>query len=234
MIPLLACSEAELPKRAAAIGASDYGQFLAPVSGHRLASGVRFAVDNGGFTRADPEGFLRQVDAVRSEMSRCLFVVVPDVVADARRTLEVFDVWSRMEKMKGLPLAFVLQDGIENLSIPWDRIYAAFVGGTTEWKMGSHAASCIKAAKWLGKWVHVGRVSTAQRWEHFARLGADSADGSMLGRAFPDSEKRWADLSAAIAGNWPPTNTQASGARAAVQPSLFGDGPGDAEPADAE
>ena len=38
------------------------------------------------------------------------------------------------------------------------------------------------AAQALGKWVHVGRVNHAERWQHFEELGVDSVDGTGLSR----------------------------------------------------
>ena len=100
--------------------------------------------------------------------------------ASARRTLEVFDEWK--QRLADWPLALVCQDGQEHLPIPWKAIAAVFIGGSTEWKMGPHAMTCIKAAKAIGKWVHVGRVNTPGRFEYFEKLGADSLDGTGLSR----------------------------------------------------
>jgi hypothetical protein len=57
-----------------------------------------------------------------------------------------------------------------------------FIGGSTNWKCGEHAVHIIKAAQALQKWVHVGRVNGAERWEHFEKLGVDSVDGTGLAR----------------------------------------------------
>jgi len=45
-------------------------------------------------------GFMRRIDLHKPHRDLCLFVVVPDVVADARRTLEVFEHWA--PKLHGL------------------------------------------------------------------------------------------------------------------------------------
>ena len=107
-------------------------------------------------------------------------VVVPDVVSSARRTLEVFDHWSN--RLDGWPLALAIQDGQESLPIPWKYISAVFIAGSTEFKMSRHAEHVVRAAKALDKWVHVGRVNTPDRWEYFEKMGADSIDGSGIGR----------------------------------------------------
>ncbi len=34
----------------------------------------------------------------------------------------------------------------------------------------------------MEKWVHIGRVNHGERWQHFKKLGADSADGTGIAR----------------------------------------------------
>ena len=74
------------------------------------------------------------------------------------------------------------QDGIENLPIPWDRIDAIFIGGSTAWKLSKHAADVIRTAKLLDKWAHAGRVNSPARFEYFESLLVDSIDGTGLSR----------------------------------------------------
>ncbi len=140
----------------------------------------RFAIDNGAYAKFDPDTFLRLLERERPRRDLCRFVAVPDVVGDARRTLEVFATWSR--RLSDWPLALVCQNGQEHLPIPWGKIDAVFIGGDTDWKMSAPAAACVKAAKALGKWVHAGRVNTPNRFDYFERLGADSLDGTGLAR----------------------------------------------------
>lgn len=142
----------------------------------------RFCIDNGAFGNFDAALFLRLVERERPRRDLCRFLTVTDVVGDARRTLEVFGFWRRRPEMAGWPLAFVCQDGQEHLPIPFAHCSALFIGGSTEWKMSKHAAACIKAAKALDKWVHVGRVNTPGRYEYFEKLGADSIDGTGIAR----------------------------------------------------
>lgn len=142
----------------------------------------RFAIDNGafaGFDRLRFEGLLAR-EFERRKL--CRFVALPDIVGNARRTLEAFEYWEPRLKPQGWPVALVAQDGLELLPIPWDRMEAVFVGGSTDWKMSKHAADVIRTAKCLGKWVHVGRVNTPGRFEYFDELGADSIDGTGLSR----------------------------------------------------
>jgi hypothetical protein len=140
-----------------------------------------FGIDNGAFAKFEGKAFLSLLERNQNRMQLCRFVAVPDVVGSARRTLEVFEHWAPRIK-KGWPLALVAQDGQESLPIPWDKISAVFIGGTTDWKMSAHAAAIVKAGNALGKWVHAGRVNTPGRFEYFEKLGADSIDGTGLSR----------------------------------------------------
>jgi len=90
----------------------------------------------------------------------------------------------------GWPVAFVCQDGQENIPLP-DKWDALFIGGTTAWKMSEHVERLILTAKWMGKPVHVGRINTAKRWQHFNRRGANTFDGSGIARPYPgfDSQR---------------------------------------------
>lgn len=164
-------------------------QLLTPLTRFSLQRPTqRFAIDNGAFAGFNAQRFTALLEREKSRRELCRFVSVPDVVVmgpngpvgDARRTLEVFDHWA--PKLTGWPLAFVCQDGQEALPIPWARINAVFIGGSTAWKLSQHAAACIKAAKSMGVWAHVGRINTPGRWEYFEKLGADSCDGSGLAR----------------------------------------------------
>lgn len=140
----------------------------------------RFAIDNGAFSQFEPDSFLSLLERERPRRDLCRFVCAPDVVGSARRTLECFEHWK--ELLAGWPIALVCQDGQENLPIPWREIAAVFIGGSTDWKLSSAAAQCVKAAKVIGKWCHAGRVNTPGRFEYFRDLGADSIDGTGLSR----------------------------------------------------
>jgi len=115
----------------------------------------------------------------RADRSRLLWVTVPDVVADARETLNRWWEWYPQLDALGLPAAFVGQDGIERLrdEIPWHEMTAWFVGGSTEWKLSPASEDLAREAKQRGKWVHVGRVNSHKRLRHCVEIGADSVDG---------------------------------------------------------
>lgn len=156
-------------------------QLLTPLTRYRPQEPEqRFAIDNGAFSKFEPENFLSLLEREHPRRDLCRFVACPDVVGSARRTLEVFQEWKL--KLAGWPIALVCQDGQENLEIPWREIAAVFIGGSTDWKMSHHAIVCIKAARAIGKWVHVGRVNTPGRFEYFEQAGADSIDGTGISR----------------------------------------------------
>ena len=164
------------------------GHLLTPASGNSLrstlATGLPWAADNSAFVGFDPAAFCAMLGRVAGK-ERCLFVACPDVVGDASRTLALFEVWQPIIASLQLPVALVGQDGLEALSVPWERIDSLFLGGSTDWKLSRAAAELAKEAKRREKWVHMGRCNTRRRLEHAFALGCDSVDGSGFSR-WPD------------------------------------------------
>lgn len=155
----------------------EVGQLLTPLTGFRLRDQSKpWAIDNGAFSGFDEKAFFSILRRQERDKTNCKFVCAPDVVGQAMRTVELFDLFK--ERLSGWPLALVIQDFQEVVRIPWQELAAIFVGGSTAWKVGPHAAACITTAKALGKWVHVGRINDPSRFEYFEKLGADSCDGS--------------------------------------------------------
>lgn len=155
------------------------GQLLTPLTRYASA-GCTFAIDNGSFSRFDARGFTRMIQREESNQDKCLFVAVPDVVGNARRTMEI---WHRRHKfVQHWPMALVAQDGIEDMDIPWDDMKAIFIGGRDPWKDSQAALDIVKTAKVLGVHVHVGRVNTERRFRLFDEAGADTCDGSGVAR----------------------------------------------------
>lgn len=173
----------DLDECARELGGVEVEQLFTPLTRYNAQKPEdHFAMDNGAFSRFSANGFRAMLKKHGERKHLCRFVSVPDVVGDARRTLEVFNGWSNRPELTGWPLAYVVQDGQEHIGIPWEQIAAIFVGGSTAWKEGPHARACIKAAQALEKWVHIGRINTPARYEYFDELGADSCDGSGLAR----------------------------------------------------
>lgn len=163
-----------------------WGHMVTPESGwSSIESGRYWAVDNGVFTgKFDAKEYLAFLGS-RTPDRHCLFATAPDVLGDAGATMSKYHEWRN--KMQPWPVAYVAQDGQENMALP--ECDAVFIGGTTDWKLGP-SAECIREAQERDIWVHVGRVNTGKRIRHFALLGVDSVDGSALAYG-PERNKRW-------------------------------------------
>jgi hypothetical protein len=146
------------------------------------AAGIPWAADNDCFQGLDAGRFNAMCDTIKG-LPGCRFVTVPDVVGDARATARQFEIWAPALERRGLPVALVLQDGLEDLPAwlarSWHRLDAVFVGGSTDWKLGPAALELAREAHARGLWVHWGRVNTARRIRYIAGTGAaDSFDGT--------------------------------------------------------
>lgn len=170
-----------------------FGWLKTPANGNSiqtiLDAGVPWACDNDCFIRLKREKYLRMLRAVAGQ-PRLLWVTAPDVVADADATLARFRIWRPVLDYYQLPIAFVAQDGQEDRPVPWGAIRCLFIGGSTEWKEGSHAARLMREARARGKWVHVGRVNTLRRYWWLSSLPVDSIDGTCFSK-WPDKFIPW-------------------------------------------
>ena len=154
----------------------EFWQLRTPLTQYKIA-GVPYGLDNGCFAKFEKDTWRRLL--IQARETKPVFVCLPDIVGNARRTLDLFDAF--LEETKGLPRALVLQDGIGNYRIPFNELDAVFVGGSDDFKISSEAFDACKAAKMCDKWVHVGRVNTAKRVMQWIGL-ADSIDGSGISR----------------------------------------------------
>jgi hypothetical protein len=153
------------------------GQMVTPDSGNRLTPGATWALDNGCFNaRWTPGRWLAALDR-HAGTPGCLFAVVPDVVADSAATDALWCRWWHAPAVRGYRTAYVAQDGCDAIPPGAD---ALFIGGSTEWKLGSEAAGLARYAKQLGLWVHMGRVNSLRRLRLAALIGCDSVDGTYL------------------------------------------------------
>jgi Helix-turn-helix domain of transposase family ISL3 len=170
------------------LGSPFLGHLLVPGAGNSMrdlhATGFPWAVDNAAFSGFDPAAFAALLGRIAGQPG-CRFVACPDVVGDARATLEQFQVWQPLLRLMDLPVALVGQDGLENLEVPWDRIQALFLGGSTAWKLSAAAAGLAREARRRGLWVHLGRCNSLRRLRHAYAIGCDSVDGSAFSR-WPD------------------------------------------------
>lgn len=151
---------------------------MQPATGYSPSylAGWSWAADNGCFA-AKWDASRWQAWLAERHDDRCLFAVVPDVVADADATGARWAEWSGVVKGYGYRAAYVLQDG--ETSWPHDAD-ALFIGGSTAWKLSSHAERIVRRAKSAGLWVHMGRVNSLRRLRIAESWGCDSADGTFL------------------------------------------------------
>jgi hypothetical protein len=167
------------PKVREAMTAGLMGSIHTANGGSPPLPGVPWCADNGCFSeRFDEEKWWAWLTC--QDPADCLFAVAPDVVGDAAATLERSRPWLDRIAAIGFRVAFVLQDGQESLPVPWDDFDVAFIGGTTDWKLGPHARALVAEAKSRGKWVHMGRVNSELRYQYARHIGCDSADGTYL------------------------------------------------------
>jgi hypothetical protein len=153
---------------------------VTPAQGNLIPDQATICADNGCFGKGYPgdQAWLAWLDTLPAD--RVTFAVAPDVVGDAAATLARSAPFLPLIRGKGLPAAFVAQDGLEHLLVPWDDFDALFIGGTTAWKLGPAARALVGEAKARGKWVHMGRVNSERRYTYAAWIGCDSADGTFL------------------------------------------------------
>lgn len=164
-----------------------------------IKAGHPWAGDNCAFKNFKAAKFTAWLETMRPYRSTCLFIVVPDVVSNATKTLQMFYEWWPV--LADWPLAFVAQDGQEWLEWPtgeditdycYDHLTGdddwsyyecqnewlrdctpwetLFIGGSTKWKLSQEAIDLIANAQSLGKRIHIGRVNHGKRYRHFALL----------------------------------------------------------------
>jgi hypothetical protein len=169
----------------------DLGLMLSPGMGNNVAplQFFPYALDNGCYAQGDSfdaGDWLEWLAGLRRYRERCLFAVAPDVVGDARATLERSTPYLPTVRQLGYPVAFVTQDGCRSDLVPWDGFDVLFVGGSDAWKLGEASWQIVAEAKARGRTVHMGRVNSFRRLRACAVSGVDSADGTYL-RWGPDA-----------------------------------------------
>jgi hypothetical protein len=157
------------------------GAIDTPAQGNLIPGGVTHCVDNGCFGKGYPgdSGFLDWLRR-RSYLEYCVFATAPDVLGDAVATLARSTPFFDKIRSLGYRVAFVAQNGLEDLTVPWSDFDALFVGGDTAWKLGEPAAELVAEANRRGKWTHMGRVNSWNRFWYARLIGCDSVDGTYL------------------------------------------------------
>jgi len=161
--------------------ASQIIQLRTPLTQYRPDSlnVFNYGLDNGAFSQPPGELFHRMAMKAKDDPS-CEWIVMPDVVGDAGSTTALFHYWVQELALEG-KRAYALQDGAENVAIPWADFECLFIGGTDHFKESNSCFQLALRAKELGKWVHVGRVNTPRRIVYWDGV-ADSFDGSGISR----------------------------------------------------
>jgi hypothetical protein len=128
----------------------------------------------------DSEQFLADMDGIYRCIDRPEFIVLPDLVAQGRASLEESRRW--IHRCHGLaPLYLAVQDGMEPADLDErlvGELAGLFVGGTLKWKV-RHGRSWVQAAHALGLRCHIGRVGVPKRIRWAMRIAADSIDSSL-------------------------------------------------------
>lgn len=135
-----------------------------------------WALDNGVFG-AWAEGKEWQPDPLyrfleKYSWTRPQWVVVPDWVADREETLRRWDEHAPALQAFGVPLAFVVQDGMTVDDVPPEAA-VVFVGGLDAFKWRTLRVWCENFPR-----VHVGRVNTYETLWQAHEAGAESCDGT--------------------------------------------------------
>jgi len=136
----------------------------------------QYALDNGAFKQFDETKYFAMLDKSKS-YPKPLWLVAPDVVGCASRTMALWNYYLPRLKEYDYPLAFVAQDGCEPEDVP--DCHCVFVGGNDPWKIDN-----FERFVGVREWTHVGRVNSIARLERCERAGVDSIDGTgwMLAR----------------------------------------------------
>jgi hypothetical protein len=147
------------------------GLFISP-DGWRVPPWyLPYALDNGCFIEWKEKEFYKMCRQANFYHAP-LFVVVPDVVADAEATMKSWHIHKPRIADMGYKLGFACQDGMEPQDVPKDA-HCCFIGGSTEWKL-----SDAHKFKGVAPWLHIGRVNTPDRLKWAENIGADSVDGT--------------------------------------------------------
>lgn len=152
-----------------------------PRQRNRRPDGVIWCADNGCYGKGFNEhAWWQWLQDNAHAATTCVFATAPDVVGDATATLKRSLPWLPRIRSLGYPAAFVAQDGIDEIEIPWDEFDVLFLGGTDDFKLGPQARWAAAEAKQHGKWLHCGRVNSLRRMRYAEAIGCDSVDGTYL------------------------------------------------------
>lgn len=170
--------------QAASLAALGVGLMLTPRTRYRPARVAGFpawAADNGCFAQGASFDLARfYAWLARMPRAGLLFATAPDVLGDPHATLARARPVLADLRARGVPAAFVAQDGATRADIPWAECDGLFLGGRATWKLSRPARELVREARARGLWTHMGRVNSERRVRYAALIGCDSADGNFL------------------------------------------------------
>lgn len=146
--------------------------------------GFPYAIDNGAWTyhrQGLPFDGARFQGLVTAMGRGADWIVLPDVVGDAKATAAITEEW--VDALDGYRTLAVIQDGADEsvLDRLAGRVHGFFLGGSTEYKLANierWGAFCRER----GAYYHVGRVNSANRIHRCEAAGAHSVDGTSATR----------------------------------------------------
>ncbi len=160
-------------------------RILVSARGCLRPEGFRYALDNGAYTAFqagepfDVPAFEKAIAILGADAD---WTVVPDKVADGAVSLRMAEEW--LPKLAHLPMLLIaVQNGMGHRDVaPWlGERCGIFLGGDTEWKLGTMRSWGDLAAE-RGCYYHVARVNSARRISRVQEAGADSFDGTSVSR----------------------------------------------------
>ncbi len=157
-------------------------RLLVSATGVHRTEGFPYAIDNGAWTAFnqgrpfDEQSFVSLVKRLGADAD---WIVVPDIVAGGRKSLEFTKRWMPFVAEHTKRPLVAVQDGMSEADVLplLTPGVGLFLGGSTDWKLATMPAWGRLAAA-LGCWFHVGRVNSARRIRLCALAGAHSFDGT--------------------------------------------------------
>lgn len=147
---------------------------------------IGYCIDNGAWTahvRGSPFDETAFLKTYERHGPGADFVVVPDIVAGGKASLEFSVRWLERLGRPLCPLLLAVQDGLGEADIGplvGDGL-GIFIGGSTPWKLAT-AQTWGRLALLAACWCHMGRVNTVRRIAICAGAGIHSFDGSSVSR----------------------------------------------------
>lgn len=95
---------------------------------------VTWCADNGCFNDKtfNEDRWWQWLVANAHDAGTCMFATAPDIVGDAWRSHFRSAPWLPKIRALGYPVAYVAQNGLHNLPVPWLDFDVLFIGGTKE------------------------------------------------------------------------------------------------------